>query len=394
MRRNISDLLDQYPAEDVELGGFSPYSPSRIKEITMDNIETMEPKVNRPAKRLKPVRLLIAAAVVAALSISALAAGRFMGAGEVFQDFFQPKDGALSQGQIDVIDQLGHTAGEAAAQLPAAVTSNGATITPVAAIADENVYYLRLRVEAPEGTALPDLDGEHWYQFFDSGEYNRSTMTLEPAEGAYPEDAFGVTETFTVLPDGEPNDNRKEFVITFTNHSRDGIALNDGVSKVLTIHGLWVQDKYKGYTLVFAGEFRFDIGLNFQSQTVDLNAKGVSWTDETLDYTNTLEYLTLSPLSLSYCYHTDLPDNKYFGPGISISIVLKDGAEFVPGYDTTQEFIDYLQGYYNMGPEDILPLSGEPGPDTEGYFAFDEPLDLSQVDYVAFGDVKIPVSVE
>ena len=63
-------------------------------------------------------------------------------------------------------------------------------------------------------------------------------------------------------------------------------------------------------------------------------------------------------------------------------------------YDTTQEIIDYLQGYYNMGPEDILPLSGEPGPDTEGYFTFDEPLDLSQVDYVVFGDVKIPVSGE
>ena len=74
--------------------------------------------------------------------------------------------------------------------------------------------------------------------------------------------------------------------------------------------------------------------------------------------------------------------------------MLKDGTEFVPGYDTTQELLDYLQGYYNMGPEDILPLSGGPGPDTEGFFPFDEPLDLSQVDYVAFGDVKIPVSVE
>ena len=35
MKRNISDLLDRYPAEDVELGGNTPYSPTRIKEITM-----------------------------------------------------------------------------------------------------------------------------------------------------------------------------------------------------------------------------------------------------------------------------------------------------------------------------------------------------------------------
>lgn len=113
-----------------------------------------------------------------------------------------------------------------------------------------------------------------------------------------------------------------------------------------------------------------------------------------LDYTNTLEYLTLSPLSLSYCYHTTLPDNKYFGPSVSISIVLKDGTEFIPGFDSTQEIVDYLHGYYNMEPGDILPLSGEPGSDTEGYITFDEPLDLSKVDYVTFGDIKVPVNVE
>ena len=392
MRRNISDLLDQYPAEDVELGGFTPYSPSRIKEITMNNIENRELRPNQTAKRFKPARLLLAAAVVAALSVSALAAGHFFKAGEQFQDFFTPENGALSQSQVNVIDRLGKIFDGEGGPAPAAVTSNGATITPIAAIADENVYYLRLRVEAPEETALPDLDGEHYYQFFNNQDYNESKLTVEPAEGAYPEKAFGVTETFTVLPDDEPNDNRKEFVITLTNHSYEGIALNDGVSKMLTIHGLWIQDMYKEYTPVFTGEFQFDIGLNFQSQTVDLDAKGVSWTDQALNYTNTLEYLTLSPLSLSYCYHTDLPDNKYFGPAVSISVVMKDGTEFIPGYDTTQEIIDYLKGYYNMGPEDILPLSGEPGPDTEGYFTFDEPLDLSQVDYVQYGDSKIPVN--
>lgn len=97
MRRNISDLLDQYPAEDVELGGFTPYSPSRIKEITMNNIENRELRPNQTAKRFKPARLLLAAAVVAALSVSALAAGHFFKAGEQFQDFFTPENGAKSE---------------------------------------------------------------------------------------------------------------------------------------------------------------------------------------------------------------------------------------------------------------------------------------------------------
>ena len=153
MKRNISDLLDQYPAEDLDLGGRVPYSPSRIKEMTMNNIETREYKPNQSPERFKPARLLLAAAVIAALSVSALAAGHFFKPGESFQNFFTPEDGALSQNQLDVIDQLGQVFDGEGGPAPAAVTSNGATITPIAAIADENVYYLRLRVEAPEGTA-------------------------------------------------------------------------------------------------------------------------------------------------------------------------------------------------------------------------------------------------
>ena len=42
MKRNISDLLDGYLAEDMELGGVPPYSPSRIKEITMNHIMNTE----------------------------------------------------------------------------------------------------------------------------------------------------------------------------------------------------------------------------------------------------------------------------------------------------------------------------------------------------------------
>lgn len=351
-------------------------------------------KIHTEAKSSKrgfqPARLLAAAAVAAALSVSALAAGRLFGAGELFQDFFRPEEGALSQGQVDAMDQLGQVLIGEGDTAPAPVTSNGATITPIAAIADENVYYLRLLVEAPAGTALPDLDEGHYYQFF--GNAPGEALTLDAADGA----RFGYNMDRTVLADSEPNDNRKEFVLCFTMGHGDasGVKFNDGGSKILTIPGLWIQDAQKGYTPVFTGEFRFDIGLNFQSQRVELDADGVSWTDPVLDYTNTLEYLALSPLSLSFRYHTDLPENKYFGPDVSIAIVLKDGTQFVPVYDTTQNLVDYLKGYHDLEPEDILPLSGEPGQDNQGYIAFDQPLDLSQVDCVLFGDVKIPVGAE
>ena len=383
MKRNISDLLDRYPAEDVELGGNTPYSPTRIKEITMKKIRT-ETKSGK--KGFRPARLLVAAAVAAAFTVSALAAGRLLG-GELFGDVFSRGDGSLTPGQMETIDRLVQTFEGQDGAAPAAVTDNGASITPLAALADENVYYLRLRVEAPEGTALPDLDWERdgaCYQLF--GPEAADHLTLEPAEGAYPADTFGYQLDFRPLPDSEPNDNVKEFVVQFTNLSDDGIALNDGVSKVLTVRGLWTQDSDKGYTPIFTGTFAFDIGLNFQSQLLELEAGGLTWStraeDElrgvAYDVTNTVAQMSLSPLSLSYRYTTTLPaDNNWIDAGLGpVEIVLTDGTEIpcIHGHDTDV-------GNSQTGAREL-----------EGFVVFDQPLDLSQVDHLQYGDNKIPVN--
>ena len=383
MKRNISDLLDRYPAEDVELGGNSPYSSNRIKEITMKNIHT-ETKSRK--RGFKPARLLVAAAVAAAFTVSALAAGRLLG-GELFGDVFSRGNDSLTPGQMETIDRLVQTFEGQDGAAPAAVTDNGASITPLAALADENVYYLRLRVEAPEGTALPDLDWERdgaCYQLF--GPEADDHLTLEPAEGAYPADTFGYQLNFRPLPDSEPNDNVKEFVVQFTNLSDDGIALNDGVSKQLTIHGLWTQDSDKVYTPIFTGEFAFDIGLNFQSQLLDLAVDGLTWStraeDEfrgvAYDVTNTVKQMSLSPLSLSYRYTTTLPaDNNWIDAGLGpVEIVLTDGTSIpcIHGRDTDL-------GNSQAGTREL-----------EGFVVFDQPLDLSQVDHLQYGDNKIPVN--
>lgn len=393
MKRNISDLLDGYLAEDMELGGVPPYCPSRIKEITMNHIMNTEhndqPKTKARAGR-RPMRLLIAAAVIAAFSVSALAAGRILGGGELFGNVFSQEKDALSQGQLDAIDQLVQSFETQDGSIPTAVTSNGATITPVAALADENVYYLRLRVEAPAGAVLPDLDPEtSCYQLF--GPEKEDSLTLEPAEGAYPEYAFGYQMEFRPLPDSDPSDNIKEFVIEMTNLSDDGIALNDGVSKVLTIRGLWTQAQDKSYTPIFTGEFAFDIGLNFQSQTAALPVEGLTWHHDLLDYTNTLQAMTLSPLSLSYQVDSTMPENDRVGAQLgTLEIVLKDGSVF---YAESTEYDEQLARYIERG-EIELPLTGEPTGVFENYIVFEQPLDLTQVDYIRYGEAKIPVTVE
>lgn len=378
MKRNISDLLDQYPAEDIDLGGNTLYSKSRIEEITMKNIKT-----DRPVRKFTATRLLIAVGLAAALSVSAFAAGRLFGAGEWFQDFFQPRDAALSQGQLEAIDQVGQVFGGENSSVPASVTSNGATITPVAVIADENVYYIRLRVEAPEGIALPDLDSsiQGYYQL---------EATLEGPEGAYME--FGCNEVKTVLDDDDPTDNHKEFVLCFYAPEREtDLKFNDKISKVLTISGLWIQSPDKEYTPIFTGDFVFDFAICIQSRTIALDAAGLTWHHELLDYTNTVKSMSLSPLSLSFCVDSTMPYNDWISPYFGdVQIVLKDGTVF---FSQIQDN-DALNRYIQSTPAVTLPLTGQPVGVFRNYIPFDEPLDLSKVDYVTFGDVKIPVNVE
>lgn len=352
----------------------------------MKNIHT-ETKSSK--RGFKPAHLLVAAAVAAAFTVSALAAGRLLG-GNLFGDVFSRGNDSLTPGQMETIDQLVQTFEGRDGSIPAAVTDNGASITPIAALADENIYYLRLRVETPEGTALPDLDWERdgaCYQLF--GPETADRLTLEPAQGAYPADTFGYQLDFRSLPDSEPNDNVKEFVVQFTNLSDDGIALNDGVSKVLTIRGLWTQSSDKDYTPIFTGTFAFDIGLNFRSQAVELDADGLTWRHDLLDYTNTMQAMTLSPLSLSYRVDCAMPENDRIGAQVgAVKIVLKDGSVF---YSESTEYNEQLARY--IQEENItLPLTGKPTGVFENYIVFDQPLDLSQVDYVQYGDSKIPVN--
>ncbi len=396
MKRNISDLLDSYQEENIHLLGETPLSPSHIKELTMNMIEKNDMTQKKAARRSRfPARALMAAAVAAALVGSALAADYVWGPGSLLGGLFARGEKKLTPAQVEVMDQIGKTFEEG-------VTSGGATITPVAALADEHVYYLRLRVEAPEGTVLPDLDPEGaCYQL--SGTEEGEEMSLTPAENAY--ESFGWNLSTQALLDADPTDNVKDLVLCWTAQG-EGMAFNDGVSKLLTIHGLWVQSADKGYTPIFTGEFTFDIGLHFESRVEALDCSGAqrTWTAQGEVYTDTLETLTLSPLSVTYTMSTDLPANPWVGVSPALRIVMKDGSVFLDGTVDEKKVDEYLASTGKTLPapggapteEGLLPPPNgiTSGDRISGSCVFDEPLDLSQVDYVQFGETKIPVCVE
>lgn len=384
MKRDSSDLLDFYCEEHVDLEGGTPLSATRIKELTMNRIT---PK--KSPKRRFPLRLLAAAAIIAALSASALAVNHAVGAGLLFQNFFAGEEESLTTAQVEVMDQMGRT-------FEGGVTSGGTTMTPIAALADEHVYYLRLRIEAPEGVILPDLDPDvdGYYQLF-GDQWPEEQMELDT--GAY--QSYGYSCNLEWLPDDDPTDNVKEVVIRYTAQSGTDLRFNDGISKPLTIHGLWIQSPGKEYTQILSGEFTFDIGMYDESMVIPLDCTDAVWKNETYGYANALERLELSPLSIYWDFRSTMEENDWVLPGVGpLQIVLKDGTVFWPEPRRSEREPDredragaYQETDPRLDPSNYV--SDSYVTQYEDYEVFDAPLDLTQVDYILYGGCKIPVEL-
>jgi hypothetical protein len=382
MNRRISDLLDAYHDDSVELSGPTPLSSARIKELTMNKINGA--KTVKKAARLT-TRLLAAAAVIAALTVSALAVNYAIGAGGLMQNFFTQDGEALSTGQIETLDQIGQT-------FEGGVTDNGATITPLAALADDNCCYLRLRVEAPEGTVLPDLEPDSYYQLF-GGRWPEEELTLTSASG---EDLQGYTYAFEWQPDSDPADNVKEVVIRFTAQGTERLVFSRQEGIVLTIPGLWVQSAEKAYTPVFTGHFALTVG-RFERRSLTVDCGGADHVDETgLGFTVWLDRIELSPLSISMWFRDNVkPDQTsrvHFGGSSGIceglQIVLKDGTV---AFDNVPSW-KYDPADLNWDASTML--ADGPINDRNCYAPFGRPLDLDQVDYIKFGDHIISVHAD
>lgn len=377
MKKKMTELMEMYEAEDKFSFSDTPLSPERIKEETMKKLSI------KTLKRAYPfTRALLIAAVIAALSVSAIAATVITGAGDYFSDIFLRNGQNLEPGQVETINAIGNT-------FFSGVTDNESTITPIAAIADENVYYLRICVEAPEGTALKTLneDTDGYYQFFGS-EYEESILlTLEENENA----SFGWSSTFIFLPDADDTDNMMEAVIRLIRDEfeESDLVFNDGKSKILTIPGLWIQSPDKVYTPVFKGTFSFDIGKNFESRKIEKKSLSAACVFEDYGHTNRLTSVTLSPLSFSYEFMSDMIVNDWIEPGLGqIKIVLKDGSVF---YDSMagvksgigmskQELLNLIFGTENAS------LTSESETGHRGFVLFNEPLDLSLVSSIVYGE--------
>lgn len=316
-------------------------------------------------------------------AIAALAAVLLVGtAAAVALPLWEAYFGPMDEGQLAVVDQLSET-------LPPAVTSNGATMTPLAAFGGHGALYLMLEVEAPAGTVLPTLgeDEQYWLSSNDEPEIRR--MGLETAEGVQPAD-LSYSIGITCLEDADPTDNKISLVVDVT-------AGGDLEGLTLHIPGLWKWGSDNTFTPVFTGDFDFPISEDMGEDCVTaLDVAGV--TTQTRWGPVTLETLELSPLGARWTYRIDeataqaarkaeqaaaedtpaavvQADSSETSVETEIlvspqmTLILKDGTE-----------VGFPMGF--QGQEDGLQVCS-------GSFA--APVDLSRADHLLWGDTEIPL---
>ncbi len=416
MNKRISDLLDGYEDGGVELPMDTPLSPARVKGLAMRQIKDGK----RNPWRGVPLRVLAAAAALAALTMTAFAAARILGAGDLMAGLFERwGEQPLTVTQVETLNSVGCLF-DGSEQF--SVTSGGATITPVAALADEDCYYLHLRVEAPEGVVLPDLDrgtqgfytvyGDEWADkirlgvayssWAERGEVYRGGVT--PFDQGLVPMVEGLSYGCTTLPDADPTDNVKELVLTIYSGAFNDIRYNDGRAKQLILRGLWVErfderlDTWV-FTKVFGGEFKLDIGGHFESRIAAIDCAGAEWTDPETGEKSVLKSMKLSPLGLKFEFYSNVSeDNGRIQPACpgNTRIVMKDGTQLVRAYGfdvfLTDEHQDRSDPYFQVTPG---MLTARPEWELGRYWGFDTPLELSQVDYVQFGEDYIyPISAD
>lgn len=414
MKRRISDMLNGYQDDTVKIESVTPLSSERIKELTMSKITKKEKKSRRIG-----FKLLVAAAIIASLTMTVYAAEEIFGAGDWFREILSielqeskdraEKDGldvtyqeTISEGQIEVINQLGKVFEEQT------YTDQGTTVTLTAVYADENIAHLYLQVEAPEGTVLPDgiLYRFCNWEAIDLDDPDHYEM-LTVAEDAPYDRIYGYSsDCIEALPDEDPADNKKDFHITITGQPGQEMKFNDGYSKYLNIDGIYqqvpdVDGDDDGYVLLAPGKFSIDFGITNDLEVVELDVAGLTYgglktrtwthnsecsdlcaeelTGETdpdtglpihamsWNYSVTATKLTLSPLSAEWaCEYT--VDDETIGCNLAFQVVLKDGTTVANGGE--------------IG-------GGDNGSQSYGTRYFAVPIDLDEVDYVLIGDPDV-----
>ena len=347
--RAIGNVSDAIIMESME-------NSSTVTTSNSNEVLYMKPTKHRSSRKI--VSIAIAACLVLTISITALAAS-----GIDLLDLFKDTFNISEPVQEEVLTQL------LADDDAAPCISNGTTITPLAAISDNSMCYVSLRVDAPEGTVLALPKDGSVLQLVNPDEWVDIIVNQKNGEAVY-------GSCSSNWSDPVPGDNSLNVVISYEAQTGISSFFNSDDIRV-SIHNIWKQDNGKAYTIFLEGDWTFDLALQ-KTPPRALNVKGldvkalvdgkiIDWDDMSI----TLENMNISPLSLEVSYKYISPDaeNVMPAPG-TVQIVMKDGSivttDIGNGSDSSSE--------------------------SRAIYIFAAPVDINSVDYVQFGNQEIPVN--
>ena len=317
----------------------------------------------------------VAAAVAAVLLIGTAVAV----ASPLWEKYFGP----LDEGQRTTVETL-------SGNLPAAATSNGATMTPLDAFGAEGVLYLMLEVEAPAETVLPVLNEEEAVYWLSGGVAPAVRMRLETPEGKEVE-GISFSTDITCLEDQDPTDNRITLVVNLSSDQ-------DLAGLTLRIPGLWKWNMDNTFTPIFTGDFAFTLEEDMgKDSVVTLDVDGV--VAETTWGPITMESLQLSPLGMRWSYRID-EETARAAREAEQKAANEPPAMVVLGEDGSSIAVEV-----SITPDAPLTLVMQDGTEvqTSGGFCGEEngvqtcagsfaaPVDLDQADYLLWGETQIPL---
>ena len=309
-------------------------------------------------------RIAAIAAVFVVMTVSVFAADVVWNDSAIFNVFFGKTPSA---DEIQLMNDIGRDIDET-------VTKNGATVTVEQVVADEDTLWIHMRVTAPEGVVLPDVPGDDSYYYYLAGrDLHHVKIQHRMTENAKWDITY-TTHSMKPMPDNNPGDNEKEFVVVF--YSILGGSFNRGGELRLVFPGLYIhQGKSPNQQTLFTGRFEFDISIDpekMEQRRLVVETGDVSFYNEEYDYTTTVKKVTISPLHAEISFtHTD-PNCKYIFPyGGPLEIVMKDG--------TVVHALDAYSDAREQGVADPDDVAGA------RYTCLDTPIVVENIDYIVLG---------
>ena len=374
MKKRISHMMDYIHDADLELNQGTPLSSQRIKELTMNRITQ-----NKRKPRRTLYRVLVAAAVVTALTATVFAANNISG---WFRQYFEKQtDTPLTSEQIEFIEDNEQVIEEAQLQ-------NNCTVELKSFMTDGQIAMMTIHVTAPEGMNITDaqignwagnLDhaifqpiGETWsssgidiYPPMDDGDGKDNTVDILCVlsgliEGRERECSFLPGTTWKVLlEDVTVTCEDTEYLSQFEVDENGGIDLTWEQSQLAyptytLVEGVWEYE----FTIT-EGDFR---AIELLEEPVPLT---VEYKGRTTDHTITSMVLR----SMTLTVFADPFVNAF--PLDSCTVVLKDGTEIAMD-DHGRQGIPAEDWHYSP-------------------FLAETPIPLDEVDYVLLCGTKIMV---